>query len=314
MNPSTVRLNFKLNLIRHLRDGKRMTLEELSSITGVTNQKDLKEQLGELFFLGATPHVADLIQVDYDSETDTFGLILPFRFDSSLRLSIREWLALRKILEETSESNLDSNTSSIAKKILQKIISILPITGQDALASYKNTIQEAIQNGKTLILEYQSRSDEKPFQRKVDPWFLFHSLEDYLLGYCHARKAPRNFRLDHILSLIIGGESISQPAGQTKSKYIQEFEAFRKNQENSSGIAEIWHTKEVFYNLNRKLGLERSGETKVLGNVVYHLSKANIREESWFLETILPFGKNVILKSPSFLVKRAIGEIEFMLR
>lgn len=62
-----------------------MTLEELASVTGINNQKDLKEQLGELFFLGATPHVADLIQVDYDSETDTFGLILPFRFDSSLR-------------------------------------------------------------------------------------------------------------------------------------------------------------------------------------------------------------------------------------
>ncbi|TGM53287.1 helix-turn-helix transcriptional regulator [Leptospira adleri] len=314
MNPSTVRLNFKLNLIRHLRDGKRMTLEELSSVTGVTNQKDLKEQLGELFFLGATPHVADLIQVDYDSESDTFGLILPFRFDSSLRLSIREWLALRKILEETFESNIDSNTSSVAKKILQKIISILPIIGQDALTSYKNTIQEAIRNGKALILEYQSRSDEKPIRRKVDPWFLFHSLEDYLLGYCHERKAPRNFRLDHILSLTIGGDPISQPAGQTKSKYIQEFEEFRKNQENASGIAEIWHTKEVFYNLNRKLGLERTAQTKTINDVVYHLSKAKIREESWFLETILPFGKNVILKSPSFLVKRAIGEIESMLR
>ncbi|AOP35420.1 transcriptional regulator [Leptospira tipperaryensis] len=314
MNPSTVRLNFKLNLIRHLRDGKRMTLEELSSVTGVTNQKDLKEQLGELFFLGATPHVADLIQVDYDSETDTFGLILPFRFDSSLRLSIREWLTLRNILEETSESNVDPHTSTIAKKILQKIISILPITGQDALTSYKNTIQEAIRNGKSLILEYQSRSDEKSLQRKVDPWFLFHSLEDYLLGYCHERKSPRNFRLDHILSLKVGNDPISQPAGQTKSKYIQEFEMFRKNQENSSGIAEIWHTKEVFYNLDRKLGLERTGETKTLENVVYHLSKAKIREESWFLETILPFGKNVILKSPSSLVKRAIGEIELMLR
>ncbi|MBM9501004.1 WYL domain-containing protein [Leptospira sp. 201903071] len=314
MNPSTVRLNFKLNLIRHLRDGKRMTLEELSNVTGVTNQKDLKEQLGELFFLGATPHVADLIQVDYDSETDTFGLILPFRFDSSLRLSIREWLTLRNILEETSESNFDSHTSAVSKKILQKIISILPITGQNALTSYKNTIQEAIRNGKTLILEYQSRSDEKSLQRRIDPWFLFHSLEDYLLGYCHERKAARNFRLDHILSLKTGSDPITQPSGQTKLKYIQEFERFRKNRENSSGIAEIWHTKEIFYNLDRKLGLERTSETRTLENVVYHLSKAKIREESWFLETILPFGKNVILKSPPSIVKRAIGEIEMMLR
>ncbi|OCC30657.1 WYL domain protein [Leptospira interrogans serovar Canicola] len=30
-----------------------MTLEELASVTGINNQKDLKEQLGELFFLGA---------------------------------------------------------------------------------------------------------------------------------------------------------------------------------------------------------------------------------------------------------------------
>ncbi|XDD49894.1 helix-turn-helix transcriptional regulator [Leptospira sp. WS92.C1] len=314
MNPSTVRLNFKLNLIRHLRDGKRMTLEELSSVTGVSNQKDLKEQLGELFFLGATPHVADLIQVDYDSETDTFGLILPFRFDSSLRLSIREWLALRKVLEEATETNRDLQTSFTSEKILKKIVSILPITGQDALGTYKALIQEALRNRKSLILEYQSRNEEKPLQRKVDPWFLFHSLEDYLLGYCHERNAPRNFRLDHILSLKIGSDDISQPAGQKKSAYIQEFEEFRKNQENSSGVAEIWHTKEVFYNLNRKLDLERTGETKEVGNVVYHLSKAKIREEGWFLETILPFGKNVILKSPSHLVKRILGEIESILR
>ncbi|AXR60422.1 helix-turn-helix transcriptional regulator [Leptospira mayottensis] len=310
MNPSTVRLNFKLNLIRHLRDGKRMTLEELSSVTGIKNQKDLKEQLGELFFLGATPHIADLIQVDYDSETDTFGLILPFRFDSSLRLSIREWLTLRKILEEVTETSSDPQTNLTARKILQKIISIVPVTWQEALSSYKADIQEAIRNEKSLSLEYQSRTGEKPTWRKVDPWFLFHSLEDYLLGYCHERNAPRNFRLDNILSLKIGSDPISKPAGQKKSEYIREFEEFRKNRENSSGISEIWHTKEVFYNLNRKLGLERTDETKKLNHVVYYLSKAKIREENWFLETLLPFGKNVILKSPTHLVKRILGEIE----
>lgn len=317
-----------------------MTLEELSSVTGVSNQKDLKEQLGELFFLGATPHVADLIQVDYDSETDTFGLILPFRFDSSLRLSIREWLTLRKILEEAAEINLQEsnrskdsnsnaaetnkstnentkinvNTNATIQKILQKITSIVPVAGQDALSTYKTDIQNAIRNGKSVLLEYQSRSGEKATRRKVDPWFLFHSLEDYLLGYCHERKAPRNFRLDHILSLKIGNDPIGEPAGQKKSAYITEFEEFRKSQENSSGIAEIWHTKEVFYNLNRKLGLERISQTKTINDVVYHLSKAKIREEVWFLETILPFGKNVILKSPEHLVKRIIGEMESVLR
>ncbi|EMY76932.1 WYL domain protein [Leptospira weilii serovar Ranarum str. ICFT] len=314
MNPSTVRLNFKLNLIRHLRDGKRLTLEELSGITGIGNQKDLKEQLGELFFIGATPHVADLIQVDYDSQTDTVGLILPFRFDSSLRLSIREWLVLRKILEEIVETGADPKTNSIARKILEKIVSIVPVAGQDALSTYKADIQEAIRGGKSVILEYQSRTEEKFSRRKVDPWFLFHSLEDYLLGYCHERKAPRNFRLDNILSLEIGADPISQSAGQKKSEYIREFEEFRKNRENSSGVAEIWHTKEVFYNLDRKLGLKRTAETKTLDNVVYHLSEAKIREESWFLETILPFGKNVILKNPPHLVKRIFGEIESILR
>ncbi|MDL5244409.1 MULTISPECIES: YafY family protein [Leptospira] len=314
MNPSTVRLNFKLNLIRHLRDGKRMTLEELASVTGINNRKDLKEQLGELFFLGATPHIADLIQVDYDSETDTFGLILPFRFDSSLRLSIREWLALRKILEEVTETSSDPQTNSTARKILKKIVSIVPVAGQEALSSYKTDIQEAIRNEKSLNLEYQSRTGEKPTRRKVDPWFLFHSLEDYLLGYCHERNAPRNFRLDNILSLKISSDPISQPAGQKKSEYIREFEEFRKNRENSSGIAEIWHTKEVYYNLNRKLDLERTDETKKLNHVVYYLSKAKIREENWFLETLLPFGKNVILKSPTHLAKRILGEIESILR
>lgn len=226
MNPSTVRLNFKLNLIRHLRDGKRMTLEDLASVTGINNRKDLKEQLGELFLLGATPHIADLIEVDYDSETDTFGLILPFRFDSSLRLSIREWLTLRKILEEVTGS--DPKTNSTAQKILQKIVSIVPVAGQEALSTYKADIQEAIRNEKSLSLEYQSRTGEKPTRRKVDPWFLFHSLEDYLLGYCHERKAPRNFRLDNILSLRIGSDPISQPAGQKNRNIFASSRSFEK--------------------------------------------------------------------------------------
>lgn len=205
-----------------------MTLEELASVTGINNQKDLKEQLGELFFLGATPHVADLIQVDYDSETDTFGLILPFRFDSSLRLSIREWLTLRKILEEVVEASSDPKTNSTARKILQKIISIVPIAGQEALSVYKTNIQNAIQNEKSLILEYQSRMGEKSTLRKVDPWFLFHSLEDYLLGYCHERKAPRNFRLDNILSLKIGSDPILQPAGQKNQIIFENLKNFVK--------------------------------------------------------------------------------------
>ncbi|TGK33354.1 WYL domain-containing protein [Leptospira gomenensis] len=314
MNPSTARLNFKLNLIRHLKDGKRMTLDELASVTGVGNHKDLKEQLGELFFLGTTPHVADLIQVDYDSETDTFGLFLPFRFDSDLRLSIREWLLLRRILEESSETEKDPNFRSVSHKIHQKIISILPVTGQNTFAVYKHTIEEALRNGKSLVLEYQSRKEDRPLRRKVDPWFLFHSIEDYLLGYCHERNAPRNFRLDHILSVAVGTDPIQQPAGRKKSDYILEFETFRKNRENSSGVAEIWHTKEVFYNLNRKLGLERTSIRKEADGVVYHLSKAKIREEDWFLEILLPFGKNVILKNPEHLVKRILGEIGSVLR
>lgn len=162
-----------------------------------------------------------MIEVDYDSETDTFGLILPFRFDSSLRLSIREWLTLRKILEKVVEVSSDPKTNSTARKILQKIISIVPIAGQEALSVYKTDIQSAIQSEKSLILEYQSRMGEKPTRRKVDPWFLFHSLEDYLLGYCHERKAPRNFRLDNILSLKIGSDPILQSAGQ-KNRIISE--------------------------------------------------------------------------------------------
>lgn len=123
---------------------------------------------------------------------------------------------------------------------------------------------------------------EKSTLRKVDPWFLFHSLEDYLLGYCHERKAPRNFRLDNILSLKIGSDPILQPAGQKKSDYIREFEEFRKSWENSSGIAEIWHTREVFYNLNRKLDLERTEKTQKLDNVVYHYPRPKFGKKTGF--------------------------------
>ncbi|TGK07539.1 WYL domain-containing protein [Leptospira semungkisensis] len=303
MNPSTKKLQTKLAVIRLLQENKRMSLEDLSKYSGIEDTKDLKKELGKLYMVGSYPYTPDqFIELDYDG--DTIAIRMPVDLEQGLVLSVREWAAIRTLFLEEDEKEVSPSRKKILKSILEKIHTILPSAGVPSDNDLKTRIREAIESGKSLEMQYQANGEAEAEERKVDPWALLSFREEYLIGYCHIRKAPRTFRLDSIIQLSVTNQDSVQVPDAERKEAILKLKKFLGETEADSETAEIYHTAEVYFNLHSRLPLERTSEKIQIKGVWYHLSKSKIRNEEWFLSTLKGFGPNVILHSPQNLRER----------
>ncbi|PJZ69805.1 transcriptional regulator [Leptospira perolatii] len=303
MNPSTKKIQTKLALIRLLKENRRMSLEELSKYSGIRNIDLLKKELGKLYMVGTYPYSPDqLVEIDYDGET--IGIRLPVRMDDGFSLSVREWATLRALILEELESEGLQKENPVLKQILNKIHTILPVSGLPETKQIHQILSKAILDRKSLQMEYQAQGEKNAISRKVDPWAIFHFQDDYLIGYCHFRKAPRTFRLDAILSLKESDESCVNIPDSEKTAAIHYMKDFLKSPSGDASKAEIFHTGESYFNLHKRFGLERTSESRVFEGTRYFLSKAKIRNEEWFVSVLKGFGPSVIVKSPISLRNR----------
>ncbi|TGK11385.1 WYL domain-containing protein [Leptospira fletcheri] len=316
MNPTTRKLQTKLALIGLLRENRRMTLEDLSKYSGVKEISDLKKELGKLYMVGSYPYTPDqLVEIDYDGET--IGIRLPNRMQEGLTMSVREWSGIRSLLLEEEQKEVDPERRQILLSSLRKIHTVLPSSGILDSGELKSQLTEAIERQKSVLLEYQAQGETSPVKRKVDPWGLLSYKEEYLIGFCHTRNAPRSFRLDSILTFERTEEKSIQVPDQERKKAISRLKQFLRSSGKEGAVAEIFHTAEVYFNLHRRFGLERTKESVRIRGTVFYLSRTNIRNEDWFLSTLKGFGNSVILKSPTSLKQRLqaywkeqLGEIE----
>ncbi len=313
MNPSTKKLQTKLAVIRLLQENKRMSLEDLSKYSGIEEIKDLKKELGKLYMVGSYPYTPDqFIELDYDG--DTIGIRLPISLEQGLVLSIREWAIIRKLFLEEDVKEVSPTRKKVLKSVLEKIHTILPSAGIPSESELKNQITEAILSGKSLQLEYQAHGENKVESRRVDPWALLSFGEEYLIGYCHTRQAPRTFRLDSMVQLVSTGEKAIQIPDEERRQAILRLKDFLAASEKDSSDAFIYHTAEVYFNLHARLNLERTSESILFNGTKYYLAKTKIRNEDWFLSALKGFGPNVILQKPETLKNRIRLQWEETLR
>ncbi|WP_367897972.1 helix-turn-helix transcriptional regulator [Leptospira sp. WS58.C1] len=306
MNPSTKKLQTKLAVIHLLQENKRMSLEDLSKYSGIDDIKDLKKELGRLYMVGSYPYTPDqFVELDYDGET--IGIRMPLSLEQGLVLSVKEWAVIRKLFLEEDEKETGPSRKKILKSILDKIHTILPSAGIPSENELKSNIEDAITDGKSLQIKYRAQGESEPGSRKVDPWALLSFREEYLLGYCHSRKAPRTFRLDSILQLSRTQENVAEIPDEERKNAISKLKEFLQGGEGDSNYAEIYHTAEVYFNLHSRIHLERTPTKKQIGDTTYYLSKARIRNQDWFLSVLKGFGPNVILHNPPALKERMIA-------
>lgn len=65
-------------------------------------------------------------------------------------------------------------------------------------------IYNAIAEKRPIQFHYQSSTENEPTDRKMDPYLMVHYSDHWnVIGYCHLRNAPRNFRLNRMSSVAV---------------------------------------------------------------------------------------------------------------
>ena len=94
-------------------------------------------------------------------------------------------------------------------------------TDPNLSAPYLELLRDAIYNRRQVRMLYRSRSQAEPMQRDVDPYKLVSRWgEQYCIGYCHWRQAPRTFRLDRIAELEVLDQIFAEPTDFDLEAYM----------------------------------------------------------------------------------------------
>jgi predicted DNA-binding transcriptional regulator YafY len=311
MNPTKFRVSNKLNLIKIITENPGISLSSLQNYTNHKNIDQLKKDLGELFMVGSYPYTpADYIDIDFN-DNGTVNINLPVSVDKTIGLTINEWFAIRKILEEEiNHSDTEEAYKVQYKSILEKIKKIIPYSEAKENEEIRKKIEEAIQKKKKFSFLYTGWKDNTKEARVVDPWFTFTEKNEYLVAYCNDRKGRRNFRLASISSPKVLEENISNPLDASEQNtHILEFNSFLNQSEENSEIAEILLSSEVEFNFSKYAKLEILG-TKKISNKDYIYARTKIIEKNWFLDLLKGFGEKIILLSPTSLRSEFLESIE----
>lgn len=296
MNPSTARAASKLNLIRLLASHPEgLGLEEIQSVTGHKSITALKKDLGELYMIEMYPYSpTDAVDLDFDGEK--VKIRLPIAVDSALPLSPKEWSLLRSLLltEKTKED------SKLNHSILTKIDSVIPSGDWSPYQKSKEIIVTAINEKKILTIVYWKRDTQEKETRTLAPWILWEENDSYLLAYDLTKEGFRSFRLDYILDIIttdIKYPNLPDTAGEFLEGFKQLFGADIEN----TNFAKLWITDSASYHLGMKLKLESTGVQKQIGDTQYREFRTSIRDQNWFVQTILGYGTSVLVSEPKEL-------------
>ena len=107
---------------------------------------------------------------------------------------------------------------------IQKILAfrLQPVKDFQSVAPHISQAQTACEKRQRLDLVYRSASRGESLQRKVDPYGIAYSDNALrLIGYCHTRKALREFVFDdRMCSLTILGETFERQEGFDLNEYI----------------------------------------------------------------------------------------------
>lgn len=293
MNPSTARAASKLNLIRLLASHPEgLGLEEIQSVTGHKSIAALKKDLGELYMIEMYPYSpTDAVDLDFDGEK--VKIRLPVAVDSALPLSPKEWSFLRSLLvsQKTKEN------SELNRSILNKIDSVIPSGDWSPYQKTKETIIKAINDKKTLTIVYWKRDTKEKETRTLAPWLLWEENDSYLLAYDLTKEGFRSFRLDFILNIVIA-DTKYPTLPDTADEFLHGFKQLFGNDKENNTYAKLWITDSASYHLGLKLNLQTTGNQKQIGDTLYREFQAPIRDQNWFIQTILGYGTSVLVSEP----------------
>lgn len=309
MNPATIRAAAKLNLIRILSSHPEgLSLEDLQKITGHKSITELKNELGELYMIEMYPYSPmDCVEIDYDGEK--VKISLPIALDKTLPLSPDEWMLLRDIVSRR-HIKPDSDENVISDSILSKINSVIPSGSWEPNQKIRSFLKNSIQNKNIISLSYWKRESRDKEIRHVQPWILWDEGDSYLLCYDLEKKGFRSYRLDCILSAEKTSEKIIDLPTNAKDWLNGFIQLVKPSTLANEAQAEVYCTDSSAYHLSQKLPMKDKNRSLIIEGESYFLFEVPIREENWFIATILGYGKSVLVHSPEKIKDKILARLE----
>ncbi|MBW5448679.1 WYL domain-containing protein [Cohnella sp. CFH 77786] len=82
-------------------------------------------------------------------------------------------------------------------------------------------LEQAVADGRTVVMEYQTGRDQTAVNRELDPYGLVHwKGKWYTVGYCHVRGEMRSFRVDRIRALSPAEAGFTRPADFSARRFL----------------------------------------------------------------------------------------------
>ena len=209
------RLERMLALVPWILAHPGTTIADLARRFGI-DEHEIERDLELLPMCGLPPYTADRLIDVWVADDGGVSLRLAEYFERPVRLTPAEGIALvaagRALLAVPG-----ADTSGPLATGLDKLERALGVRGGVAVevggaggAGTLERLQDAVDGGEQLELDYYSFARDEMTTRVVDPARVFHAFgEWYLAAYCHRAGGDRLFRVDRIREVRSTGEHVA---------------------------------------------------------------------------------------------------------
>lgn len=211
-----------LDLVPYLKANPGVTFAEICKEFGIS-RKELTKDLFLLFMCGLPGYTGyELIDLSFDDDIvfvqDAQNLDAPRRFTEAESLFIRLALAgLAEVLPNSHRAQIDGLRAKIASMSSVEIPESAIEYHGDREQRILRTLQEALDSGRMVKIEYYNQSRDERSERLISPIeILFESERTLVEAWCELSAARRTFLLSAIESCVPS----DQPAhiGETASE------------------------------------------------------------------------------------------------
>lgn len=231
MSGDTSRLQRILLMVPYIQQHPGIRVQDVAAYLGCPPETILAD-LDAVLLCGVPPYLPNNY-IDVVLEGDRIQLAFAEHFKRPVNLTFEEALSLNLALRRLP---LTQRGMEAAAELRRKVLALLP-SGTRALwrdarrrlnvgASQKGLqeriarLEQAIESGREVRMEYYTASRDEMTRRDVRPYGLIeHNGEWYLVGHCLLRDRELPFRVDRIRELELLDRTFEPPANFDIEKY-----------------------------------------------------------------------------------------------
>lgn len=168
-------------------------------------------------------------------------------------------------------------------------------------------ISTAIANRQSIEISYLTKYDSSLTKRKVDPYLLVYFTDHWnVIGYCHIRKAPRNFILDRIEDIQWTGEQFVVDASYSTEDLIYGIDEYEESE-----TVELDVNNNIFQTFKERIPAQFEVVSSGEGTTTVRFEFDNL---DYINKWLLQFHQDIRVKRPESLISKRRQLLSSMLQ